>query len=128
MPSAVDALVSRGEFQTAYTPYQPEISQGTLQAIFECQTMMAALTGIEVANASMYDGGSAPAEAVLMALRNTRRRKVGASRALHPHYRGVLASYLGGLDVEIVEIPHARRRADRRRGTSTLRPRASLVQ
>jgi glycine dehydrogenase subunit 1 len=105
VPSAVDALASRGEFYTAYTPYQAEISQGTLQTIFEWQTMMAALTGLEVSNASMYDGASATAEAALMALRITRRRKVAVSAALHPHYRGVLATYLGGLDAEIVEIP-----------------------
>ncbi|HVH05468.1 MAG TPA: aminomethyl-transferring glycine dehydrogenase subunit GcvPA [Myxococcota bacterium] len=105
VPSAVDALASRGEFYTAYTPYQAEISQGTLQTIFEWQTMMAALTGMEVSNASMYDGASATAEAALMALRTTRRRKVAVSAALHPHYRGVLATYLGGLDAEIVEIP-----------------------
>ena len=107
VPSAVDALASRGEFYTAYTPYQAEISQGTLQTIFEWQTMMAALTGMEVSNASMYDGASATAEAALMALRTTRRRKVAVSAALHPHYRGVLATYLGGLDAEIVEIPRA---------------------
>jgi glycine dehydrogenase subunit 1 len=107
VPSAVDALASRGEFYTAYTPYQAEISQGTLQTIFEWQTMIAGLTGLEVANASMYDGASATAEAALMALRLTRRRKIAVSAALHPHYRGVLETYLGGLDAELVEIPRA---------------------
>ncbi|HEX2484064.1 MAG TPA: aminomethyl-transferring glycine dehydrogenase subunit GcvPA, partial [Myxococcota bacterium] len=105
VPAAVDALVSRGEFYTAYTPYQAEISQGTLQAIFEWQTMLCALTGLEVANASMYDGASATAEAALMALRVTRRRKVAVSAALHPSYRRVLETYLGGLDAELVELP-----------------------
>jgi glycine cleavage system P protein (glycine dehydrogenase) subunit 1 len=107
LPSAVDALVSRAEFTTSYTPYQPEISQGTLQAIFEWQTLLCALTGLEVTNASMYDGASATAEAVLMALRLTRRRKVAIAGGLHPHYRQVLTTYLEGLDVELVTVPVA---------------------
>jgi len=105
VPSAVDALVSRAEFYTSYTPYQPEISQGTLQAIFEWQTMMCGLTGLEVSNASLYDGASASAEAVLMALRISKRRKVAVSAALHPHYRAVLETYLGALDFELVTLP-----------------------
>jgi glycine dehydrogenase subunit 1 len=105
VPSAVDALVSRAEFTTSYTPYQPEISQGTLQAIFEWQTMMCGLTGLEVSNASLYDGASATAEAVLMALRIAKRRKVAVSAALHPHYRGVLETYLAALDFELVTLP-----------------------
>jgi glycine dehydrogenase subunit 1 len=104
-PSAVDALVSRGEFTTAYTPYQAEISQGTLQAIFEWQTMIAELTGCEVANASMYDGASATAEAALMAMRVTRRSRVVMASALHPHYREVVRTYLDGLQAELVEAP-----------------------
>jgi glycine dehydrogenase subunit 1 len=105
VPSAVDALISRAEFYTAYTPYQPEISQGTLQAIFEWQTMMCGLTGLEVSNASLYDGASAAAEAVLMALRISKRRRVAVSAALHPHYRGVLESYLAALDFELFTLP-----------------------
>jgi glycine dehydrogenase subunit 1 len=100
-PSAVDALASRAEFFTSYTPYQPEISQGTLQAIFEWQTMICGLTGLEVSNASLYDGGSATAEAVLMALRTTRRRRVVVAPGLHPHYAEVLESYVRALDVEV---------------------------
>ena len=107
LPSVVDALVSRAEFTTSYTPYQPEISQGTLQAIFEWQTLICALTGLEVANASLYDGASATAEAALMALRLTRRRKVVVAGGLHPHYRQVLETYLGGLGASLVTLPLA---------------------
>ena len=105
IPSAVDALVSRAEFYTSYTPYQAEISQGTLQAIFEWQTMMCGLTALDVSNASMYDGASATAEAALMAMRITRRNRVAVSASLHPHYRQVLDTHLAGLRAEIVTIP-----------------------
>ena len=101
VPAAVDHLIQRGEFLTSYTPYQPEISQGTLQALFEFQTQVALLTGMEVANASMYDGATACAEAVAMAHRLTRRGKAVLSGGLHPHYREVCKTYaqFSGLDV-----------------------------
>jgi len=92
-PVIIDSLISRGEFLTAYTPYQAEISQGTLQSIFEFQTMICELTGMEVANASMYDGSTAAAEAAMMAVRLTGRRSVVVARTLHPEYREVLATY-----------------------------------
>src|SRR5215813_2381408 len=92
-PVIIDSLISRGEFLTAYTPYQAEISQGTLQAIFEFQTMICELTGMDVANASMYDGSTGAAEAAMMAVRLTGRRSVIVARNLHPEYREVLATY-----------------------------------
>ena len=107
IPAAVEHLAGRLEFATAYTPYQPEVSQGTLQATFEFQSAIAALTGMEVANAGMYDGATATAEAVLMSQRlRPGRPLVLMSRALHPHYRQVVATYLVGIaDVELVEVP-----------------------
>src|SRR5437899_11871015 len=92
-PVIIDSLISRGEFLTAYTPYQAEISQGTLQAIFEFQTMICELTGMEVANASMYDASTAVPEAVMMAVRLTRRNGAVIARSVHPEYREVLATY-----------------------------------
>jgi glycine dehydrogenase subunit 1 len=92
-PVIIDSLVQRGEFLTSYTPYQPEITQGTLQAIFEFQTMIAELTGMDVANASMYDGSTGAAEAVMMAVRVTGRHKAVVARTVHPEYREVLATY-----------------------------------
>jgi glycine dehydrogenase subunit 1 len=106
-PVGIDALLSRGEFFTAYTPYQAEIAQGTLQAMFEFQTLMTQLTGQEVSNASLYDGSTATTEAVLMALRITRRRHVVLARTLHPEYRQVLQTFVRHQDVEIVEVPYA---------------------
>ena len=102
VPAAVDHLIQRSEFLTAYTPYQPEISQGTLQVLFEFQTQVALLTGMEVANASMYDGATACAEAVLMANRLTRRRRAVLSGGLHPQYRAVVETQSRFLDGEIV--------------------------
>ena len=93
LPATVDHLIQRGEFLTAYTPYQPEVSQGTLQSLFEFQTQVALLTGMEVANASMYDGATACAEAVRMAARIKKRDRVVISGGLHPHYREVTATY-----------------------------------
>ena len=104
IPTVIDLLISRSEFYTAYTPYQPEISQGTLQAVFEFQTLICQLTGMDAANASMYDGASACAEAVLMAMRLTRRKKVLLSKALNPRYRGVVATYCRYLNMELVEV------------------------
>jgi glycine dehydrogenase subunit 1 len=86
VPATVDHIIQRSEFLTSYTPYQPEISQGTTQSLFEFQTQVAALTGMDIANASMYDGSTSCAEAVLMASRVTKRKKAVMSGNLHPHY------------------------------------------
>ena len=108
IPAAVWELTTRGEFYSAYTPYQAEASQGTLQVIYEYQTMMASLTGLEVSNASQYDGASALAEAVLMAVRRNRKsrsRRVLAPRTLHPHYRTVVETITSAQGIELVELP-----------------------
>jgi len=104
VPAVVDTVISRGEFYTAYTPYQPEISQGTLQAAFEYQSMVAALTGMEVVNASHYDGATAVAEAAVMAVNILRhkRRTIVVSPTLHPQYRQVLRTYVQGMDLKVV--------------------------
>src|SRR5437899_3583312 len=104
-PVVIDAMVSRGEFLTSYTPYQAEIAQGTLQAIFEFQTMISELTGMEVANASMYDGSTAAAEAVMMAVRLTGRRSVAVARSVHPEYREVLATYAFHQGMPLATVP-----------------------
>ena len=106
IPAAIDYLANRGEFNTAYTPYQPEVSQGTLQAIFEYQTLICRLTGMEIANASMYEAGTALAEAVLMAYSIAGRgARVVVSEGVHPEYRRVLATYLEHHPIEIVTLP-----------------------
>ncbi len=107
IPAAVDALSGRAEFYTAYTPYQPEASQGTLQAIYEYQSLICRLTAMEAANASLYDGGTALFEAIMMAARITRRRKAVISRAVSPIFRRMVACYCANLDVELVEVPEA---------------------
>src|SRR4030042_6085364 len=105
IPAVVSSLISRPEFYTASTPYQPEISQGTLQAIFEYQTLMCQLTGMEVSNASLYDGASGLAEAVLMAHRITKRKKILISEAVHPEYRKVIQTYIDPEQQEMIPIP-----------------------
>jgi glycine dehydrogenase subunit 1 len=104
-PTIVDHLIQRSEFFTSYTPYQPEISQGTLQYIFEFQTLVCQLTGMEVANASMYDGSTATAEAYLMAQRVTRRDKIVVAESVHPEYREVAQTYTQHGAAEIVTVP-----------------------
>jgi len=105
VPATVDHLIQRSEFLTSYTPYQPEIAQGTLQYLFEFQTQVSALTGMEVANASMYDGSTGTAEAVLMAHRVTRRRKAVLSGGLHPHYTQVVETLSEMANDEVVALP-----------------------
>src|SRR5258706_4888619 len=113
-PVVVDHMISRSEFYSSYTPYQPEMAQGTLQAIFEFQTMICQLTGMDVANASMYDGSSAVPEAAMMAMRITGRRRVQVARSVHPEYREVLATYarFQGVTVEEFGYDAATGRAD----------------
>jgi glycine dehydrogenase subunit 1 len=104
-PPTVDQMLLRGEWYTAYTPYQPEVSQGTLQSIYEYQSLLAELTAMDVVSASHYDGGAATAEAALMTCRATRRERLLVSRGVHPHYRETLATYADGAGLEVDEIP-----------------------
>ncbi len=115
IPAAVDHLIQRGEFLTAYTPYQPEISQGTLQCLFEFQTQVALITGMDAANASMYDGATSTAEAVMMAGRVTKRNKAVLSGGLHPHYRDVTSTLCRHIGLELEAAP-----ADWRGGESLI--------
>ena len=136
VPASVDHLIQRSEFLTSYTPYQPEIAQGTLQVLFEFQTQVAALTGMEVANASMYDGSTGTAEAVLMAHRLTKRRKAVLSGGLHPHYAEVVRTLSAMAEDEVVSLPpdvsaaRGHRRADRQvacPASSCRRPTCSAI-
>jgi len=106
IPSIVTHVLSRPEFYTAYTPYQPEVSQGTLTAMFEFQTLICELYGMEIANASMYDGASALAEAALMAERINRRGRIAVARALFSHYRRVLETYCWAAGIALVDLPY----------------------
>ncbi len=105
IPSVVDEMLRRSEFYTAYTPYQPEISQGTLQAIFEFQSLIAALTGLDIAQASLYDGATAVAEAAMLAWGQTGRQRIVVARSVDPQYRDVLRTYAHGRGLEVVELP-----------------------
>ena len=114
IPSAIDALTSRSEFYTAYTPYQPEASQGTLQAIYEFQSAICRITGMEAANASMYDGGTAIYEAAMMALRITGRNKIIIDKGLSPIYRKMIYSYTSNLSIDFEEPPFTLGKCDRK--------------
>lgn len=113
VPAAVKSLISRGEFLTSYTPYQPECSQGTLQALYEYQSAICALTDMEVANASLYDGGTALYEAAMMAIRLTGKRRIMMGGGVSPIYRKILRTYTSNLDIEFVEIPVIHGQCDR---------------
>lgn len=127
-PVALDALLSRGEFFTAYTPYQPEIAQGTLQAMFEFQTLIAQLTGMDVANASLYDGSTATTEAALMSLRITQREQLVISRTVHPEYRQVLETYVRQQGIELREVEYsASGQIDLRKLESAVTPKTAAV-
>lgn len=120
VPAVVDTVLRRGEFLTAYTPYQAEVSQGTLTTIYEFQSLIGLLAGMEVVNASMYDGSTALAEAVLMAARVTHRDKVVLSRAVHPEYRDVVRTYVQGLRMPVEEVAYTARASAAGRGATGL--------
>jgi glycine dehydrogenase subunit 1 len=127
VPTVVDHLAMKGEFLTAYTPYQAEASQGSLQAFFEFQTMVCQLTGMEVSNASLYEGATAMAEAALMALNVTGKREVLVSQGVHPHYRRVLKTYLSDLPAEYTEVPLKNGVTDTQAMESDLEPDTAAV-
>jgi len=127
IPAVVDHLSGRAEFYTAYTPYQPECSQGTLQALFEYQTVICRLTGMEVSNASLYDGGTALAEAAMMALRVTGRNRLVIDASVNPFSREIVRTYLTNLDVEIIEISPINGLADRPALTAALTDQTAAV-
>src|SRR5919202_4182546 len=106
VPAVVDAVLQRGEFLTAYTPYQPELSQGVLQAIFEYQTAICALTGMDVSNASGYDGTAVAADACFLAKHVTGRSRIVLAEALNPQVRQVVKTYEPGFGLEVVDVPH----------------------
>jgi glycine dehydrogenase subunit 1 len=127
LPAVVDAIISRSEFYTAYTPYQPEISQGTLQAIYEYQSMICRLTEMEVANASLYDGGTALYEAITMSLRITGRNQVIVDQCVNPIHRKMICSYTGNLGIELIETPPANGLANRERIARLLSDKTAAV-
>jgi glycine dehydrogenase subunit 1 len=120
VPAAIDALTSRGEFYTAYTPYQPEASQGTLQGIFEYQTAVCRLLDMDVANASVYDGGTALFEAVMMCVRATGRRRIVLDECVNPLYRAMLATLSANVHVEMITVPHKSGAADEKALTAAV--------
>lgn len=127
IPSVVGNITSRQEFYTAYTPYQPEISQGTLQATFEFQTMICELTGMEIANASMYDGATALAEAVTMACQHTKRSEVLVANTVHPESREVVKTYAGFKDIQVMEIGYDNGRIDKEELQSRLNAQTGAI-
>ena len=120
VPSAIPHLAGRGEFTTAYTPYQPEISQGTLQAIYEYQSMICRLTGMEVANASLYDGGTALYEAMTMAMRITERNKIILDNTVNPIYRVMIESYTRNLKIDLTQTQNTDGLANRTRSNHSV--------
>ncbi len=127
VPAAVNAIVSRSEFYTAYTPYQPELSQGTLQAIYEYQSAICTITGMDASNASLYDGGTALYEAMTMALRTTGRSRIIIDDSVNPIYRVMLHSYSRNLNIELVEVPNADGMINRRELVRLLNDKTAAV-